>query len=351
MMGLGPQESGGKIPNSDHASSRRLRVMFITSQWPSSTRPSIAPFVKREVESLIASGVDLDLFVYKGGWSLWSYFRATSEMRRRLNLSHYDLLHARFGQCGLVARAQLRVPVVVTYGGSDVQGSPHFSGRYRYRSYVLRGISWMLSLLVDEVIVVSDHLGHMLPRKDYHVISCGVDLSLFRPMDRAEARSRLGLLSNQRLVLFVGDPRNKRKRYELAVAACEIAAASVDLRLVVLTGRPIEEVPLYMSACDVLLLTSTNEGSPNVIKEALACLLPIVSVDVGDVRERIEKLEGCFLCDDDDPKVIADGLTKVLTLGHLVDSSELVRDLDTNEVARRVIKIYRAAVSHRSAED
>ena len=328
-----------------------IRVLFVTSQWPTPANPSLAPFVARQVQSLRDAGVSVDVFVYEGGWSLISYVQAVRKMQQVLQRHHYDLIHARFGQCGVVARAQRQVPVVITYGGSDIEGSPHFAGLHRYRNYVLRAISWLLSLLVDEVIVVSDHLGRKLPRSDYHVIPSGVDLSLFQPIDKAEARSRLGLPLDRRLVLFAGDPANRRKRHNLAVQACELASSSIDLDLVVLTGKPSEQVPVYMSACDVLLLTSSNEGSPNVVKEALACNLPVVSVDVGDVRERIGSVNGCVVCDSHEPEVIAEALTYVLKRNKRLASRDVTLEVDIRKTASKVISVYKSILMKRCYGD
>src|SRR5690349_10858011 len=104
--------------------SRPLKVLFITSQYPTPERPAYAPFVEREVRSLRHAGVEVDVLAYDGGWSPGKYWRAVREMYRRMNNQKYDLIHAYFGQCGLVARAQTRLPIVITYGGSDVEGSP-----------------------------------------------------------------------------------------------------------------------------------------------------------------------------------------------------------------------------------
>lgn len=317
-----------------------MKALFITSQWPSEETPNVAPFVKNEVNAIRISGVDLDVFVYEGGWSFTKYIRAIREVRRRIVSNKYDVLHARFGQCAIVARAQWQVPVVVAYGGSDVEGSPHYSGNTRYRNYILRFVSWLFALLVDEVIVVSDHLGRKLPRKNYHVIPSGVDLSLFRPLDQTEARIKLGLSLDRKLALFAGDPSNKRKRFELAMEASKLAGNSLDIELIVLNGEPRDRVPIFMSACDALLLTSTNEGSPNVVKEALACNLPVVSVDVGDVKERIGMIESCTVCPDDSAETIAEGLLEVLENSEKPITRDYVVDLAMQNYANKTTKVY-----------
>jgi len=317
-----------------------VKILFITSQWPSDENPNLAPFVKNEVEAIRMNGVDLDVFVYEGGWSFVKYFRAIREVRRRIRSTKYDVLHARFGQCAIVACAQWQVPVVVTYGGSDVEGSPYYSGNTRYRNYILRFVSWLLALLVDEVIVVSDHLGRKLPRKKYHVIPSGVDMSLFRPMDQMEARDKLGLPMARKLALFAGDPSNKRKRYDLALEASKLAGNSLDIDLIVLNDEPRDRVPIFMSACDALLLTSTNEGSPNVVKEALACNLPIVTVDVGDVYDRIGKIDSCYVCKNDSPEIIANGLISVLERDDRPTTRNLAASIDLQEFAKQILSVY-----------
>lgn len=334
-----PVEAAPSSPN------KPIRVLFVTSNWPTPDQPARAPFVAREVRALQEAGVTVDVFVYDGGWSFSNYIRAVRQTRQRIKHQDYDLIHAYFGQCGLVARAQWKLPMVITYAGSDVEGSPSFKGMHRYRHYVLMTISRILSLFADQVIVVSDNLGRKLPRKDYHVITIALDLDLFRPMDQKEARDKLHLPHDRKLVLWAAKPSNTRKRYELAVEVCRIASKSVDLELVVATERPPEEIPTYMNACDVLLLTSTNEGSPNVIREALACNLPVVSTDVGDVREQIGAFASCAVCDNDDPGTIAAALIRVLQQ----PGRPILRDAVVNQnylaLGQKVVSVYEKALA------
>jgi glycosyltransferase involved in cell wall biosynthesis len=294
-----------------------------------------------------AAGVAVDVYVYDGGWSIGNYLRAVRETRQLMKRERYDLIHAYFGQCGLVARAQRKLPVVITYAGSDVEGSPIFRGLHRYKHYVLIAISRLLSLVADQVIVVSDNLGQKLPRKDYHVITIALDLDLFKPMDQKEARDKLGLPHDRKLVLWAAKPSNTRKRYELAVEVCRIAKETMNLELVVATDRPPEEIPIYMNAADALLLTSTNEGSPNVVREALACNLPVVSTDVGDVREQIGSLESCAVCDDDKPERIAQALIRVLQQPDRPGLRDAVVNQNYGALGRKVVSVYEKALVNR----
>jgi glycosyltransferase involved in cell wall biosynthesis len=108
-------------------------------------------------------------------------------------------------------------------------------------------------------------------------------------------------------------------------------------------------VPVYMNACDALVLTSRHEGSPTVIKEALACNLPIVTVDVGDVHQRLDPVEGCLVCANDAPETIAAGLAQVLQSGGRVAGREAVAELDERVIVQKIVDLYRAVLQQRSA--
>lgn len=323
-----------------------MHIVYVTSQYPSERMPIGSPFVVREVESLRQLGIEVTVFPYTGGLNPLKYWQAIRQLRRLLRQEQFDLVHAMFGQCGIVARGQWRLPVVISYGGSDVEGKPSKQILDMVKKGIMLPMSRILSLLVDEVIVVSDHLGRKLPRRSYTVVPAGVDFELFAPIDKQEARQQLGLPENKRLVLFAANPAKYIKRYPLAAKACEIAQETLpDLELIVLQNRPPKDVPVFMSACDALIVTSTNEGSPNVVKEALACNLPVVSVDVGDVRERVAGIDGCIVCDDDDPQTIAAALVEILQTPQRLHAREQIDDLDIRIAAEKIVNVYRKALN------
>jgi teichuronic acid biosynthesis glycosyltransferase TuaC len=148
------------------------------------------------------------------------------------------------------------------------------------------------------IVVKSKHLQAVLPddvdRSKVRIIPNGVDLERFKPLNRDKCRERLGWSGNRFHVLFPANTGDRRKRPDLAKAAVEAANhPGMEAELHPLRGVPHEEVPVWLNASDVVLLTSLHEGSPNIVKEALACNIPVVSVDVGDVRELIQGVEGC----------------------------------------------------------
>jgi glycosyltransferase involved in cell wall biosynthesis len=311
---------------------------MITSVWPTPTHPERAPFIVRQVESLRGRGLAVEVVHVDGGGRPGTYVRRWREVRALMAARAVDLVHAQWGQSALVALPR-RAPLVVTFRGSDLEG---IAG-HPVAGGVLRGLSRFAARRADQVIVVSASLARHIPFRDCHVIPSGLDLDLFTPMPMTDARAILGLHPLRRYVLFAASPANPVKRYDLAAAAVASLQAP-EVELLVATGVPPGEMPIYMSACDLLLLTSKHEGSPNVVKEALACNLPVVAVDVGDVRTRISSVEGCVVCPDDAVATVAAAIESVLRRGQRVAGRDAVHDLEEGRLTDQLIEVYRQAL-------
>ena len=321
-----------------------IRVLMVTSDWLWNSWGGPAVFIARQVEFLRREGVEVDLFPFRGARQARNYAKAWWEVRRRLNQGSYDLVHAQFGQSGLTALPK-QVPLVVTFRGDDLEGIIGENGRYIPAGRLLRSVSRLVARQADASIVVSEHMKRYLPSSvSAHVLPSGIDLELFRPQAQDEARRRLGLPSDQRLILFVGNPALARKRFALAQAAVHIVNRTMPTRLIPGWELPHADIAALMSACDALVCTSMQEGSPNAVKEALACNLPVVSVKVGDVPLRLRGIAGCELCPDDRAETIAAALERVLSRGSRIDSRSAMRQLDERLLTQRLIDIYRSVL-------
>jgi len=243
-----------------------------------------------------------------------------------------------------------RLPLVVTFRGGEGEGIVGDDGRYTFSGWVLRMVSSFVARRADELVIVSSHMRRYLPPRRVHVIPSGLDFSRLPLVPQQEARRQLHLSSTKRLVLFVGNPAEARKRYALAREVVSRLDETLDAELVVAWQVSHELIPIYMNACDVLLFVSMYEGSPNVIKEALACNLPIVSVAVGDVAERLSGVAGCAVSDDSDPDRLAEALAGVLRANTRIDSRAAVRELSEDLLARRMVQIYNLAVKEQPKE-
>jgi glycosyltransferase involved in cell wall biosynthesis len=164
---------------------------------------------------------------------------------------------------------------------------------------------------------------------------------MFKPMPKELARAQLNLPLEKKLVLFAGAARPE-KRLDIIGKSISLLKKNDDLiDLVIVSNQPHFMVSTYMNACDVLVLVSTAEGSPNVIKEAMACNLPIVSTDVGDIVDIIGSTKGCYICDGS-PEDVAANLTNALRLNKRTDGRRriLSLSLDSSTITERIIKIY-----------
>jgi len=304
------------------------------------------------MRSIQELGVLVDVDFVNGRSSSWAYvWGALRMLALNVRSDHYDLLHAHAGHCAVLARLQWRSPVLVSYVGYDVYGKPKADGRITLKSRIEAAIFRQLARVVDGTITKSARMEALLPpaaRLRNTVLPNGVDRRVFRPMPRAEARRRLGWTPDEVAVLFAGRSDWTRKRVALARAACELARHEIDnLTFRVCEGLQHDVVPLWMNAADVLLLPSLAEGSPNVVKEALACNLPVVATDVGDVPQLLEGVDHCRVVPVDAfVEEFAGALISVLRDAPVRSNGRArTTHLDAAVIAERLVGIYVAVAT------
>jgi glycosyltransferase involved in cell wall biosynthesis len=326
-----------------------LRVLTITNMWPYPEKPWYGVFIARQMDSLPPAGVEVDVEAVIGaaaaGRSLPAYARTALKMLAlNFRRGDYDLIHAHTGHCGLLACLQFRYPVLLSYVGYDIDLVSE--DREGLRTRFERWLFIQLSRFVGGTIVKSRDAEAKLPRSVLsrsQRLPNGVDRELFKPMSRDEARQRLGWGDRTNpIAVFGGDPERYNKRFPLAQAAVEEARKRVpDLELEVCFGLDPELVPVYMNAADVFIMSSIGEDSPNVVKEAMACDLPVVGVDVGDVVDVIEGARHCHVCAPE-PSALADAIVEVVAaLPERSNGREHTQHLGLEEIAERLIAQYR----------
>jgi glycosyltransferase involved in cell wall biosynthesis len=207
-------------------------------------------------------------------------------------------------------------------------------------AFVVRVSQW-LSRRVDAIIVKSEGMKKKAPTlNNIFVIPNGVDFELFRPMSRMKTRMLLGWDPERNYVLFCNDPEIPVKNFALAKAAVErLRTRDISAELVVANGISHEKVVEYMNASNVLILPSFAEGSPNVVKEAMACNLPVVASNVGDVSQVIGHTRGCSICAFD-PEDFADGLENALRHSEPTSGRTDIAHLEISAIAKQVIGVY-----------
>jgi len=173
-------------------------------------------------------------------------------------------------------------------------------------------------------------------RKRSFIIPCGVDLNKSFPMEKEKARKMLGWNNTDQYILFSSSFDNPIKNYPLAKEAADQIAGA---KLIELQGYEQEQVNIIMNACDVLLITSFYESGPLVAKEAMACNLPIVSTDVGDVGEVIRETKGCFIVDHNALN-IAGRLKHILRDPKRTNGRDKINKFDVSVIAEKIVSSY-----------
>lgn len=317
-----------------------MRILMITHPLPTITQPNTMAPVARQIESLRDMGAQVDVLEIKGIPKL-KFIQAFPSMRTFAQSA--DIVHAHYGHCGWLGRLQFRKPLVVSFMGSDLLGTPTINGYIKPIKRLERSINRWFAHTVDAIIVKSAEMAEAAMPVKAHVVPNGVDVNAFKPMDPQKARAFLGWSQSHRYILFPGNPATPRKAFPLARAAVTLASEKMDdsLKLMALDRVEPDKVPFYMNACDAMLMTSYIEGSPNVVKEAMACNLPVVSVPVGDVAELLDGVPGYKICPRN-VKVLAETLISTLLDAQIVEGRSALKrkGLDLENVARELIRIY-----------
>jgi glycosyltransferase involved in cell wall biosynthesis len=318
--------------------------LVVTSEWPTKRHPTAAPYMMQQIQYLKDAGVQIDVYPFHGSKNPFIYLKGWIDIRRLSNSSKYCLIHVHWGQNALITIPP-KLPLVVTFHGSDIQGVSNSRGQQTLEGKLLIRISKYIAKQTSEVIIVSEHLHSNLPAGlNPHVIPSGVNLNMFKPISKDKARERLGLHQQKKIILFAANPNRSVKRFSLAQSAVNIVDRRYNAEILAMVNVPHHLVPLYMNAADVLLLTSRHEGSPTVVKEALACQLPIIATDVGDVKKRITHIDGCFICKDDQPETIAENIETSLSINQRLNKLENLEELDEAYMAKKIIKVYQRAI-------
>lgn len=288
-------------------------------------------FVNEQIKALQAEGVVIECFGITGK-GLFGYIKSAWNMRKKIKDTNPDLIHAHYGFCGLCANLQRLVPVVTTYHGSDIH-SKGWNLALSKISIKLSAHNIFVSRKLIEISKANSAKSSIVP--------CGIDVETIQSIPREEAKAKLNRQAP--FVLFSGSFSNSIKNPTLAK---EAMAKVPNTELVELDGYSRQEVNLLMNAASCLLMTSHREGSPQVVKEAMACGTPVVSVDVGDVKDVIGETEGCFLAEYDAGD-LADKIIKALAFKEKTKGRQRVIELgfDNQLLAKKIVSIYEKVLS------
>ncbi|MBR5574419.1 MAG: glycosyltransferase [Paludibacteraceae bacterium] len=345
-----------------------------------------APFIEEQITALEARGMEVLRYGITGK-GIVGYLRELPALRRAIRQHHPDIIHAHYGLSGLLANLQRLVPVVTTYHGSDI----NVPSILRFSKMAMRLSAYNIFVSKRNVAIAlgdrandeckvesvkckgTENSGadkqtstpytlHPTPKNT--LLPCGVNLP--KPWSEMQHQQVEQLTLNQwvqevlnadaKHVLFAGAFDNAVKDPELAKSVIAFYNEAMgnrqwaidsdtnrQIELIELKGYTRDQVTALMYNCDALLMTSKTEGSPQVIKEAMACGCPIVSVDVGDVAERVSGVEGCYVVPTREPKDIAKALQKAIAFGERTNGREKIVEMGfcNVQVAEQLLCIYK----------
>ncbi len=320
-----------------------MRVLWTHNFDP--LRPNSGVFMYILADGLKQQGVQLD-FQYLGNLrsprELWRAIKHLKQVGQE-----YDIVHAQFGSaCALATSYVKEVPKVVSLRGSDWNVFSESFNFYYWHTRLARTLTHFSLRRYNTILTVSKKMTNAVqqafPDKTCYTIPSPIDLVRFRPENKDELRKKLGYSGNtEKWILFnSNDLKKPIKRYQLALNAFEIARKKLgNIRLRIANNIPHSTIPDFVASCDLILCTSTAEGWPNSVKEALACNIPFVSTDVSDLSEIASKEASCRICPPD-PVILADAICDVLSMPPDHRLRQYIEDMNVDNTCRKLLDVY-----------
>tara|TARA_B100001113_G_C21072156_1_gene606032 strand:- start:389 stop:1330 length:942 start_codon:yes stop_codon:yes gene_type:complete len=290
----------------------------------------ISPYVEEQADQLRLLGIEIDyLTINSGGFK--GYFDAYRRLKILTNNRFYDLIHAHYGLCGLIANLQWNIRVITTFHGGDLY--------LKQSSIIILFFCWVASVLSNRNIFTTRTIPTLYKIRKYEIIPCGVELKHFSNKDKYEVRKKLNIKKDEIVILFSGAFDDENKNSKLALES--IGLLNFEVKLIELKNFSRRDVNNHLNACDILLVTSYSETGPLIVKEAIACNTPVISTDVGDVKEYFGDFKGCNITSYDS-KDLASTISMVLQSHKSYSTSNYILEskLDGASIAKKVYEFY-----------
>lgn len=330
--------------------------MIASGSWERCPRIT-SSFVIDQLESVRRAGWEVVVGPISDRTSLLGVFGNFRRIRRLVREHQPLLIHAQYGSViSLIAGcASGKIPYIISFCGSDLLGAYNVGVLWQIRDEASRIFGIISGLKASAIIVKSENLLRALPswlRQKSIIIPNGVNTDRFKPLDRAECRRKLGWPVDAKIVVMNQSSRGSRAVKNLPLAKAAVGRASRTKSGIVLQmigSMPSDRMPLVLNAADCLLVTSLSEGSPNIVKEAMACNLPVVTVPCGDVAARLKNVGPGGLCAYDSNE-LAKTLKEVFDDGRRSNGREqlIMQGLDESNVTKRLISLYLSVLEKRT---
>lgn len=317
-----------------------MKVLYITNNYPTKQFPVFGIFVKEQIDSLAELGINNEIFFINGREKgKFEYIRSIFRLRSFLKDKKYDLIHchhALSALCLILSGRMRKFKTIMSYQSNPVNEQGNYIYKFVKNSF--------------DAVIIKNHSQVI----DNKVVFCqpnGVNIDFFQPIDKEVCIKKLKLNKNKIYVLFVSSNHiRQEKRYDKFQATIEILKTKYNLHNIEelkLNNIKRSLVPYYFNAASAHLLTSDFEGSPNSVKEAMACNLPVVSTNVGSVKELLQNVNGSYVAKTNEPEELADLIYKVLNETRKNNGREqlIKQELDIVSVAKKIKAIYKKVLN------
>ena len=292
-------------------------------------------FIYDQVEALKKLDKSIKFYYYFIiGKGYLGYIKNLKFLKQKIRKNKIDFIHAHGGDSVTLSVLQFMIPVIGTFHGSDINN---------FRNRIFSNFS---NFFCFKSIVVSRYLFDKIWfNYKTSVIPCGVDFDVFYPIDKKIARNKMKINKKDIIILFSSSFDRKIKNYKLAKNAIDLLKSKekYQIKIIELKGYNRQEINLLLNSSDIALMTSYKEGSPQFIKEAMACNVPIISTDVGDVKDNIKFTEGCFIVGYD-PKIIADKIELLIKNNNKTKGRINIKKFDNKKIAKKIVNIYNSII-------
>ncbi len=321
-----------------------MKVLHITNAYPTVNNPIYGVFIKEQIESLKKiDGLIPDVyFINAREKGKLEYIRSLIFLRKKVR--EYDIIHCHhvFSALVVLMVRSKKNRIIVSFLS---QGSNELNFRFKipFSSELYKFVLQNTDARIFKFGIPDDLKGD---DKSYYIPN-GVNMDLFKPMGKQEAKRILGLDPGKKYILFVSSNYLERpeKRYDRFLTTLELLKSRHNMTNVeplFLIKEERERVPLYFNSADLHLLTSDVEGSPNSVKESLSCNTPVVSTNVGNVIDLLDNIKNCYISYGRTPEELAEYCYLVLNNTEGINLRERINKLglDMESVANRINLVY-----------
>lgn len=312
-----------------------MKVLFVTNMYPVGSHQYYGIHVKEQIEAVVMqAGCNYDIyFINALENGKLAYIKSIKHIINKVKKEHYDIIHIHYGISGLfLLLYRPKAKIFLTLHGGDILKRQGHKLQVMLTKKVLDK--------VDRVFILNNEMASVIRKTYCEILPCGVDIDFFKPIPKKSCVNRT------KLILFPGNPQRHVKNFPLFKKVIALlkdrTKHNIEYRYIHNLSRI--EVRDLLNTADCLLMTSVSEGSPQIIKEALACGVPVVSVPVGDVRDVVENVPACFVSETYSPEELFDLV--VLSFHH---DTQLIRtsfvqkkEFDKITIANRIIENYNA---------